>query len=199
VATLEQSDNMFVFITAEMMTNREDSMVQQAKPSGCDLLCMLSGVSGLPGQLAASSPDPVAVIAVGLKKFRSGAEWDHKPHIRQYTGDAEWLLLDGERAVRFDMLSNIHYGFIFAEMEVGESIAQFAANAGEVWAPLAEITGTNDDVDRLAISIGYGVHSAVPPAPETLMVYNDAIRGLLSENFDVLVYLGGACYVAECS
>jgi hypothetical protein len=199
VATLEQSDNMFVFIAAEMMLNREDSMVQKAKPSGCDLLCLLSGIAGVPGQLAASSPDPAAVIAVGLEKFRSGSVWDHKPHIRQYTGGAEWLRIDGKRAVRFDLLSNVHYGFLFAEMQVDESIAQFAANAGEVWAPLVSITGTNDDVDRLAISIGYNVHAAVPSTSENLKVYNDAIRGLLSDNFEILVNLGGACYVADCS
>ena len=200
VASRAQSDNMLVFITAEMVMNREDRAVQLAKPSGCDLLCMLSGVQGVPGQVAASSPDPATVIAVGLDKFRAGAVWDHKPHIAKYTGNAEWLMLDDKRAVRSDTLSNIHYGFVFAEMQVSESIAQFAANGGEVWEPLAAITGTNDDVDRLAISIGYSMHSMVPSDPETaIRVYNDAIRGLLLENFEILVNLGGACYIAECS
>ncbi len=199
VATLEQSDNMFIFITAEMMMNREDPMVQLAKPSGCDLLCMLSGPQGLPGQISASAPDPAAVIAVGLTKFRAGAIWDHKPHILKYTSNADWLMIDSQRAVRFDILSNIHYGFIFSEMQVEETIAQFAANAGEIWAPLATITGTNDDVDRLAISIGYEVHSQTPSHPKTLRIYNDAIRKLLSTDFETLENLGGACFVAECS
>ena len=172
--------------------------VQLARPAGCGLVCMLSGSQGLPGQVAQSAPDPVLVAAIGLGRFRAGQVWDHKPLIRRFTDNAEWIMIDPDRAVRFDVFSNIHYGFIFAEMEVSQPVAQFGANAGEEWSALQPIFGANDAVDRLAISIGYELHDAVPSDTDALIVYSSATSDALSENFDRLVQLGGACRIGHC-
>ena len=78
-------------------------------------------------------------------RFRAGGEWDHKGQIRELTGGATWLLIDSERAVRFDVFSNIHYGYLLAEAEFSEDEAQTMANLGEeLPGPAEKIFGVND-------------------------------------------------------
>ena len=137
---------------------------------------------------------PVGLAMLG-NRFRAGGEWDHKGQIRELTGGATWLLIDSERAVRFDVFSNIHYGYLLAQAEFSEDEAQTMANLGEeLPGPAEKIFGVNDASDRVAIHLGYQLQQNQSAPIEAV-----DLLSVLGSGFDDLERAGGACLAAECS
>jgi hypothetical protein len=103
---------------------------------------------------------------------KTGGPWDHKKHIRSTYGEWTHDALS-KRLFRFDIWSNLHYGYVGASCGFGEDwllagvgVAQVpggAVPAGvanrvqDPTSPLDWAKALDDPADQWAISLGYGL------------------------------------------
>ncbi|MET0341210.1 MAG: polymorphic toxin type 44 domain-containing protein [Polyangiales bacterium] len=97
------------------------------------------------------------VTGLGLfgNRVRAGADWDHKPKLRDQFGmsldypDTLYAdLPEGRRELFYDVWSNVHYGFVGTAAGISPTELQTAANISD------GVTGVNDEADRITIGLG---------------------------------------------
>jgi hypothetical protein len=128
-----------------------------------------------------------------LVQFRTGGDWDHKPDIGEISGHSRWIMIDSEHAVRSDVFSNMHFGYVLAAAGMEREEALGYANLGEEAPILQPIVGDNDEVDDTAAGLGYDMYSGQDSTVEV-----SEVRNVLVDNFESLEQAGGACFVDEC-
>jgi RHS repeat-associated protein len=194
VAPYSAGSESLNLIASEIQQNSEATVfagiAQMFDP--CDsLTCQVGGVRPSP-EIYASS------LVTLLTRFCTGCDWDHKPDIKVFSSGLEWVQIDASHAIRFDVFSNIHYGYVLSNAGMPESEAQTYANLGEEldWLPqqLRDVVGQNDEADRVAVHLGYELQSQVVSRD----VSAEDLRGLLVESFNGLEAVGAACNVTRC-
>jgi RHS repeat-associated protein len=137
----------------------------------------------------------VRAVSLGqlMVQFRTGGDWDHKPDINEISGDSRWIMIDSQRAVRFDVFSNMHFGYVLAAAEMPREDVIGYANLGEEVPILQPIVGDNDEVDDIAMGLGYDMFSDENDRIEVAQV-----RNALVGSFESLEQAGGACFVDTC-
>ena len=99
-----------------------------------------------------------AALATWAAKVRSGGDWDHKRPLQRifgHEGENFYMRVsDTDKAVSFDLWSNIHYGYVGTDVGFSADTLQAGANLGNTIPPLRAIAGTNDRFDEVAIQIG---------------------------------------------
>ncbi|WP_039018128.1 polymorphic toxin type 44 domain-containing protein [Halocynthiibacter namhaensis] len=86
--------------------------------------------------------------------FEGGGEWDHKPRIYPYWGSMNRLGNRGH-VYRYDIWSNIHYGFMGAHAGFGLQHLIEQASVAQV---LDNITGSDDIKDQTATEEGFNLY-----------------------------------------
>lgn len=91
--------------------------------------------------------------------FLGGGQWDHKPVIYPVWGSRNRL---GNSAdiYDYDLWSNLHYGYIGAEIGFTADYLNESAAIAQIF---DNLTGTDDVVDTQAVSAGWGLHALPPP------------------------------------
>lgn len=143
------------------------------------------------------------------KSFCENCEWDHKPEIYSMIGISEgggWVQIEEGFAVRGDVFSNMHYGYIMAF--AGESLEEslrLANGESKVYERFGDFlglynlpeTGKNGTLDDEAVTIGYNYCACPIDGKPDHVPTADGVRELLIANKDVLFDNGGACDPAD--
>jgi RHS repeat-associated protein len=99
-----------------------------------------------------------AALAAWGMKVRTGGDWDHKPRLQRifgHEGENFYMRVpDTNKAVSFDLWSNIHYGYVGTELGISEDVLQTGARLGNTIPGLKAFAGSNDRFDEVAIQIG---------------------------------------------
>ncbi|MFD3748201.1 polymorphic toxin type 44 domain-containing protein [Nocardia sp. NPDC058633] len=101
---------------------------------------------------SSSTNDPAAALLAFKEKVEVGAEWDHKPQLEDrfdLSAEDDYYFKDPsqDRAVYYDLYSNIHYGYVGRAAGFPEDTLIWAANQGGS-------TGANDVGDDISMRIG---------------------------------------------
>lgn len=199
--------NPLDYICKEIKKNVKSEEVRRLQ----SLLCPNNKSSGLNTVVKAAAAYPITIgmrmgYATGDLMFKrkaayemwynlvaGGRIWDHKNTIKSEHG-GEWTVdSDKEYIFRYDIWSNIHYGFIglyagFSKFELsnGAGVAQLMDNKRTVseWTRQyfknrmvdigdADILGAFDDAeDAQAVKVGYSLYEKLKGAPQLLKPEN---------------------------
>lgn len=138
-----------------------DEMVNNSKSGTVSTLKTLN-IAVNPWADAPTAPFPgAAALALWAEKVRQEGDWDHKQDIlnmtageKQYTPAPD---LGGE--IRYDVWSNIHYGYVGREAEFSGTVLHAGADAAD----LAGSQHKTDPADQLAVQIGIELRERYGP------------------------------------
>lgn len=138
-----------------------DEMVNNSKSGTVETIKTLN-IAVNPWADAPTAPVPSpAALALWTEKVRPGGDWDHKQDILTMTAGDKTNTpapdLGGE--IRYDVWSNIHYGYVGREAEFSDSALHAGANAADLAGPQHK----TDPADQLAIQIGIELREQYGP------------------------------------
>jgi RHS repeat-associated protein len=179
-------------------TNRPRTPQPQGKVSGGDdgglALGMIANEmhknrnSGAVAYYRDPRSDAIASLALYYGLFKTGGKWDHKKRVDAITGGADWVLLGPDAAVRWDTLSNLHYGYIMAAS--GESLEETLDFSHIKLSSVSNGTSAHSQSDDRAIEIGFKLYSAGADPSLT------QLRSALLDD-GLLRSAGGSCVVSR--
>ncbi|GAB3998753.1 hypothetical protein GCM10029992_25450 [Glycomyces albus] len=189
-------DNVIDYMYSEVTTNPDTwqaSFMRMNNANGCavsnyDEMCYGTG-------------HRVALAVWGLM-VAPGGSWDHKPKLRAMFGigsddpaDAAYVDVPGtDYRVRLDMWSNIHYGYVGADVGFTEETLIMGANAGP-------IAGANEPADDAATIVGYELRGGVDPENLSREEFEEAVFAGLEGIIEAQGGVGtpdGEAWMIEC-
>lgn len=110
------------------------------------------------------------------QKVCSECDWDHKPKLRDLFGmdladnDSLYIDIPGTNyRIRYDIWSNIHYGYVGTEIGFDAGDLIMGANAGD------SVTGINEAPDDVAVQIGIDLRKNYSADELTSQMVYDAV------------------------
>jgi RHS repeat-associated protein len=194
------SSGVLGLISGEMAANRSNEDVKALRALHYPCLFCNEGFGG-PGWLLNELTHKKSLGGL----FRTGGAWDHKRRVFGMIGSPDgggYVLIKEGFAVRGDVFSNLHYGYIMNYS--GDSLGEAQRLQQGRWNLLEKAgaavtgsdlpaTGENSPADDVAVAIGFdlchcpkGEGGAAPPS-------SAQIREALIANEDQLRDSGGAC------
>jgi hypothetical protein len=116
-------------------------------------------------------------------------------------GRGFWLAIDSERAVYFDVLSNVHFGYVAHEAKMSREKMHALAAGTTLEQRVAGLftdgrTGAEDPGDVRAENIGYSLNDQIRGSDR---VSGADLRGAVTQGFAPLERGGAACYIPNCA
>lgn len=166
-------DGILTFITDEMTRNANSADVQHIR----DLL--KEKVNPFK-----SLKDKVEAALAWKDLVETGGPWDHKSKIRgEMTGGNQFTPIPGVPGeIRFDVWSNIHYGYVGTQAGFDSIALHTGANAADLWE-----NGHTDPSDQAAVQIG--IDLAHRYGPDALRP--EHVSQIIMDNYDKLVRADG--------
>lgn len=139
------------FIYKEMINNIDSSLARQIRDAPRFEFDLLDADDDLP------------FLGEKFEKFKEATEtggiWDHKPVVKNLFRGKQWIFdPKSKQRYRFDVWSNIHFGYIGKSLNFTSFELHFGAAVGQVTANFKEtiLSGNfgDDPLDRKAIDLG---------------------------------------------
>jgi hypothetical protein len=140
-----------------------------------------------------------------LPLLTTGGSWDHKGAIDAMTGGNSWLRMPGGTRVRMDIMSNIHYGYVFAYSGISlDSTLDYANSRFNTVEQIGlDILGVDPGVgdtgvvDDWAITLGYQLCKCPEGEGDVAPPSSEVITEAILNDIDSLADLGGVCNVGD--
>lgn len=185
---------VFDVISGEMLVNRQYRTVKalRANRYPC-LVCRYNFYA-----------DVFMLKELGEEKFATNKPWDHKPLIDSITGTKDWLALSTTFAVRMDVPSNIHFGYILAYAGVGlKDVLQYSHGIAVKVGPFEKRfnAGVQDDFlnlsDDFAVKYGYNLCRCPEGSGKAPVPTGEQMRRDMLANQKEMGTISAGCTIGE--